>query len=248
MRQTQLIMGMPITVDLVHEKQSIFDEIFSFFRAVDRKFSPYKKGSEVSRINRNELLPNAYSKDMKTILSLAEQTKQQTNGYFDIWKNGVLDPSGLVKGWAVYRAAHILSKKRYEHFYINAGGDVQVSGCNEKGKQWTVGIQNPFLPGKIVKVLILLNKGVATSGTYIRGQHIYNPHNIDKHITDIVSITVVGPNIYEADRFATAAFAMGKNGIHFLERQKGLEGYMIDKKGIATYTSGFDSYVFTERN
>jgi thiamine biosynthesis lipoprotein ApbE len=36
---------------------------------------------------------------------------------------------------------------------------------------------------------------------------------------------------------------MGKNGIKFIEFQKGLEGYMIDKDGIAMYTSGFSKYV-----
>ncbi|MDE2589438.1 MAG: FAD:protein FMN transferase, partial [Patescibacteria group bacterium] len=124
-----------------------------------------------------------------------------------------------------------------------AGGDIQAVGKNYQDKNWRVGIRNPFDTSQIVKVLSVSNCGIATSGTYIRGQHIYNPHNSDKPITDIVSITVVGPNIYEADRFATAAFAMGKKGIQFLEGQKGLEGYMIDTKGIATFTSGFGEYV-----
>ena len=86
--------------------------------------------------------------------------------------------------------------------------------------------------------------GMATSGTYIRGQHIYNPLD-DKEITEIVSLTVIGPNVYEADRFATAAFAMGKEGINFIERTAELEGYIIHKDGIATLTSGFEKYVKT---
>ena len=54
---------------------------------------------------------------------------------------------------------------------------------------------------------------------------------------------MVGPDIYEADRFATAAFAMGPAGINFIEQLPGLEGYMIDPNEIATYTSGFERYV-----
>jgi thiamine biosynthesis lipoprotein ApbE len=38
---------------------------------------------------------------------------------------------------------------------------------------------------------------------------------------------------------------MGKVGIELIEATDGLEGYMIDKKGIATMTSGFDKYVAT---
>ena len=96
---------------------------------------------------------------------------------------------------------------------------------------------------EIVKVLAVTDKGIATSGTAIRGQHIYNPHNPVTPLQDIVSLTVVGPNVYEADRFATAAFAMGKRGIYFIEQLPGFEGYMIDASARATFTSGFERYV-----
>src|SRR5579885_2080220 len=125
---------------------------------------------------------------------------------------------------------------------IDAGGDVQVSGHNAEGNPWIVGIENPFNRRQIVKRLVLHNHGIATSGTAIRGQHIYNPHRPEDKISDIVSLTVIGPNVYEADRFATAAFAMGKEGIYFLEKRPGLEGYMIDRNGVATFTSGFTRY------
>jgi thiamine biosynthesis lipoprotein len=102
-----------------------------------------------------------------------------------------------------------------------------------------------FPSNEIVKVISLNNKGIATSGTAIRGQHIYNPHEQNVPITDIVSMTVIGPNVYEADRFATAAFAMGAKGINFIEMLPDCEGYMIDKNGIATYTKRFKEYVIT---
>ena len=57
-----------------------------------------------------------------------------------------------------------------------------------------------------------------------------------------VSVTVLGPNVYEADRFATAAFAMGSEGIHFIEELPRFEGYLIDRSGIATMTTGFADY------
>ena len=85
--------------------------------------------------------------------------------------------------------------------------------------------------------------GVATSGTYVRGEHIYDPRNHDRAVNEIVSLTVIGPNIYEADRFATAAFAMGKAGIHFIETLDGFEGYMIDREGLATFSSDFQRHV-----
>ncbi len=83
--------------------------------------------------------------------------------------------------------------------------------------------------------------GVATSGTYIRGKHIYNP--FEEKRNNIVSFTVIGPDIYEADRFATAAFAMGEKGIKFIDQKKSLEGYMINERGIATMTRNLTKYI-----
>ena len=48
-----------------------------------------------------------------------------------------------------------------------------------------------------IKILELTDIGIATSGNAIRGQHIYNPHEPKKQITDIVSLTVIGKNILE---------------------------------------------------
>ena len=221
----------------------VLDTVFSYFEYVDEKFSTYKESSEISSINRGEISLEQSSADMKTVFALAEQTSQQTDGYFDIARNGSYDPSGLVKGWAIYNAAEILRQKGFEDYNVDAGGDVQAVGKNSHGQDWRVGIRNPFNLSEIVKVLSVSNCGVATSGTYIRGQHIYNPKKSDQPITDIVSLTVIGPNVYEADRFATAAFAMGRDGIFFIESLEGLEGYMIDRNRQATFTRGFERYV-----
>lgn len=243
MKRTKLIMGMPITVEVIDDiQESNIDSVFDYFKRVDEQYSPYKPTSEVSRINAG-LPETEWSKEMKSVLELCEQTKVSTNGYFDVYHNGQLDPSGLVKGWAINNAAKLLLDKNVTNFYIEAGGDVQTHGSNADGKPWAVGIRNPFNTQEIIKVVNLTTEGIATSGTYVRGQHIYNPLLKDQVIDSIASLTVVGPNIYEADRYATAAFAMGKDGIDFIEATSGLEGYMVDKDKIATYTSGFESYV-----
>jgi FAD:protein FMN transferase len=248
MKQTRLLMGMPITVEIVDQTVTEDDlgQVFAYFETIDDTFSTYKESSEIARINRGELTAEQYSADMRTILALSEQTRQETRGYFDIQRNGVYDPSGIVKGWAIRNAAQMLRKQGFRHFYVDAGGDIQVVGY-KRGNPWRIGIRNPFQRTENVKVLALTECGVATSGSAIRGQHIYNPHQQDAPILESVSITVVGPNIYEADRFATAAFAMGKAGILFIEELAGFEGYMIDAQARATYTSGFERYVLREQ-
>ncbi len=241
-------MGMPITVEVVDATvtQDTLDKVFAYFTFVDETFSTYKATSEISKINRGELLPEQYSEEMKTVLALCEQTREDTDGYFDIRSDSqsgeILDPSGLVKGWAIQHAATMLQEWGFRNFYIDAGGDIQVAGYKDD-RPWRVGIRNPFNRTENVKILALTDRGIATSGTAIRGQHIYNPHNRSVPLLEIVSMTVVGPDIYEADRFATAAFAMGRKGILFIEKLAGFEGYMVDVHGIATFTSGFERYV-----
>ncbi len=247
MKQTRLIMGMPITLEVVDATVTPddLDQVFTLFTAVDDTFSTYKETSEISRINRGELLAAHASAQVQMILALSEQTKKDTHGYFDIQRDGISDPSGIVKGWAIQNAAHMLRSRGFHHFYVDAGGDIQVTG-NNNGRLWRIGIRNPFNRSENVKVLALTDRGVATSGTAIRGQHIYDPYHRNAPIPDIVSLTVIGPNIYEADRFATAAFAMGREGIQFIEHREGFEGYMIDAQGRATFTSEFERYVLHE--
>jgi thiamine biosynthesis lipoprotein len=238
------MMGMPITLEVIGAATTgIFDTVFDYFEYIDQTFSTYKEASEISRINRHELSIEQASADMRAIFMLAEQTRQATGGYFDIARNGIYDPSGVVKGWAIDQAAKIIAQQGYTSFYVEAGGDIQIAGSNSKGQKWRVGIRNPFNLHEIVKVLAVSDCGVATSGTSIRGQHIYDPHTSSPLSTDILSLTVIGPNIYEADRFATAAFAMGSAGIRFIEQLAGFEGYVIDRHGQATATSDFARYV-----
>lgn len=250
MKLTQIIMGMPVTVEIVDANATKADlnKIFDYFRSIDERFSTYKPGSEISKINKGQLEPRGYSHDMQTVLKLCEEIKTQSHGFFDIKKpDGTIDPSGLVKGWAIKNAADILSRNGFKNFYVEAGGDIQANGLNNEGRPWRVGIKNPFNQTEIIKVVEISNMGMATSGTYERGQHIYNPKNPGRIITDIVSLTVVGPDVYQADCFATAAFAMttdsGRDAIIFIEKINNLEGYMVNKNGIATMTTGFEKYV-----
>jgi thiamine biosynthesis lipoprotein len=238
-------MGMPISVEIVDAgvTEDAFDRVFDYFTHVDQKFSTYKHESEISQINRKEIKPSEYSEEMQIIFALSQETKQLTNNYFDIQKpDGLFDPSGLVKGWAIYNAAKLLEEMGFANFFVDAGGDIQTRGKNAAGGDWSVGIRNPFTIEQIIKVLYPKGHGVATSGTYLRGRHIYDPLSKKAVESDMVSLTVIGPNIYEADRFATAAFAMGREGIGFIEQLQGFEGYAVDTNGVATMTSGFDRY------
>jgi thiamine biosynthesis lipoprotein len=236
MKQTQLIMDMPVIVEITDSaKPEMFTEIFDYFRWVDNTFSTFKPSSEISNINKG-LIKN-YSREMNEIFRLAQQTKKETDGFFDIYNGNIMDPSGIVKGWAIHNAAKKLKQLGIKRFYLEAGGDIEAGG----NPSWRIGIRNPFNTREIVKVVAITNMGIATSGSYERGSHIYNPKN-HTAADDILSLTVIGPDILDADRFATAAFAMGKKGLAFIDSLPGFEGYMIDNNKIAAMTSGFETF------
>lgn len=243
MRQTEIIMGMPITIEIIDKvPRALVADLFNFFRGVDRRFSPYKDDSELAKINQG--LPQAkWSKEMEQVMRLSEQTKQITHGYFDINRGGKLDPSGLVKGWSIAQAAQRLKRRGLVNFYVDAGGDIQAEGHAGKGEVWSVGIRNPFKIDEIVKVLNISGKGVATSGAYIRGEHVYDPLNNYASPQGVASITVISNDIFDADRFATAAYAMGRQGINLIRQLPGFEAYQINSDGKAIYTPGFEAYV-----
>jgi FAD:protein FMN transferase len=235
----RLVMGMPVTVELVAEgahAEALVEMVFDWFTKVDRLFSTYKPESPVSRISRGELSAADAPELVQRVLRHCEGWKRETGGYFDAWHGGRLDPSGYVKGWAVWEASRLVEAEGVKNYYVDAGGDIQTGGEAAHGGPWRVGIRNPLKPEDIVKVIEVSGESVATSGTYERGEHINDPHT-GKAARGVASVTVVGPRIDEADVWATAGFAAGKKAAELVARA-GFECYVIGHHGRATFTPG----------
>ena len=247
MRETRIIMGMPITVEVVDATSlDPMTRVFQLFEAVDARFSTYRADSEISRFNRGEVSDAELSAEMVDVFTLAKATETESQGFFNMRRaDGTRDPSGIVKGWAIKKAADQLSAEGCKNFYVDAGGDIQVRGRNQEGEDWRVGLRSPFQLSDIIKVVAPRGQGIATSGSYIRGAHIWNPHAPRETPSDVLSLTVIGPDVLEADRFATAAFAMGADGIYFIESLPGFEAYQVNARGMATQTTSFQDYVIS---
>ena len=170
-------MGMPITVCIQDRDAGDQDvlAVASWFAEVDQRFSPYLETSEVCRLNAGAIGRKDVSRQLEDVLLLCEQTKVETGGYFDIERHGRIDPSGLVKGWAIEQASALLSARGLANHFVEAGGDVQAVGLNSEGQPWRVGIRNPFKRDEVVKVLAISDQGMATSGTAIRGAAYLQP-------------------------------------------------------------------------
>lgn len=244
-RRIEQIMGMPVTLDLPDAAPAdLFELGFGLFRAFDQRFSTYRDDSEVAAFNRGEMGPETVSRDFADVLRIAERARAVSGGYFDIRRpDGQVDPSGVVKGWAILKVARRLEADGAASGYVDAGGDVQVWGSNPGGQPWRVGIRNPFDPTQIVKTIVPGRRGVATSGSYVRGHHIYDPLHPGRVLDELVSLTVVAEDVLEADLLATAGFAMGRDGLDFLRGLPDVEAYGIDRDGVATFTQGFRALV-----
>lgn len=249
MRVTQIVMGMPVTIDVLIEAAVAEDLLrlgFDYFHHVDAVFSTYKSDSEISRLNRGEIKAEDCSNEVREVLAKCAEMKSYCDGYFDIVHNGQIDPSGLVKGWAIWNAAEILNQAGVQNYLIEAGGDMQIKGRNSQGELWRVGIRHPIEHSRLAKRLQLTNCAVATSGTYERGQHIYNPKS-GQAISGLLSLSAVGPSIYEVDVLTTAAFAMGRAGLSWL-KQQGLEAFMITQELETFATAGWKALEIPHQN
>jgi thiamine biosynthesis lipoprotein len=71
---------------------------------------------------------------------------------------------------------------------------------------------------------------VATSGTSERGAHVLNPFTGDP-AEELLSVTVVGPDLVRADGYATAAMAMGMSAPDWLRDLDGYASMVMDAAG-----------------
>ncbi|MFD1675336.1 FAD:protein FMN transferase [Alicyclobacillus fodiniaquatilis] len=123
-----------------------------------------------------------------------------------------LDLGAVAKGFAVDLAAQEL--RRYEGFIIDAGGDLYVSGTNDEGAPWLVGIRDPFVNTQTICTLEVHDMAVCTSGGYERrstvdkqAHHIIYPHT-NRSPVDVASCTVLAPFAMLADAFSTVGMLL----------------------------------------
>jgi thiamine biosynthesis lipoprotein len=214
------IMGLPVSIHLrgpdVREPgaERAVAAAYAELVRLDAIFSTYRADSAVSRQRRGEVVdPDPLLTEVATLCGEAEE---RTGGAFTAWlpdADGVVryDPTGLVKGWAVDRAAVELAGLPATAWAINAGGDVRVGRHahvapeGEDAAAWRIGVEDPADRSRMVAVVPLTRGAVATSGTAARGSHLYDPR-AGRMVDRTGSRTVVADTLLWADVWATALF------------------------------------------
>jgi thiamine biosynthesis lipoprotein len=237
-----MIMGTAISVDVVGDPDDgrlagAVEAAFAWFREVDARFSTYRPDSEVCRLDRGALPPGDVSPDLHHVLRACEEMRVATEGYFDVYATGRLDPSGYVKGWSAQVASDRLAAAGLGDHCVNAGGDVRVRGHGPDGRPWRVGIRHPWQRDKVAWVVAGTDLAIATSGVYERGDHVIDPFS-GAPATRWSSVTVTGPDLAVADAYATAAVAMGERALRWLPRLAGYESAVVTSDGEAFRSDG----------
>ena len=142
------------------------------------RFSTYRADSEIRRLDRGEL--RARRRVRRTCARVLERCERAARarpaGSSTSRAGGRLDPSALVKGWAV--AARRRPARRaggLTDFCLSVGGDVVTRGDALPRAGWTVGIQHPHDRAAVAARVQARDLAVATSGAYERGAHIRRP-------------------------------------------------------------------------
>jgi thiamine biosynthesis lipoprotein len=209
-RRTEHIMGTAVTIEVrdAHVPNVALEAAFARLRWVDALFSTYRADSEISALNAGRLALRDAHPAVRAVLARGEALRLATRGAFDMGapRPGEIEPSGLVKGWAVDLAVARLRRAGVRALCIEAGGDIRVAGG-----PWRIGIRHPHRHDRVAGVLVLHAGAVATSGAYERGAHIVDP--VTGHAArGLHSATVVARTLAHADAYATAIFAMGRRG------------------------------------
>ncbi|MFG1704730.1 FAD:protein FMN transferase [Nonomuraea sp. M3C6] len=241
--RVEMVMGLPVSVDIrtalpARELAPLLNDAFAWLRWVDDTFSPVKEDSQIGRLNRGQTIRQI--PELIEVLHRCDELTQATDGWFEARINGVIDPSGYIKGWALERLSRALSNAGAGDHRITAGDDIRVRGSAAPGKRWRIGVRDPR-KDVVRKVVFANDLGIATSG----GAPIVNPHTGEVQ-EGLGSVTVIGPDLGLADAYATAIYAMGPLLARRFAAGLGESGpyqtMIIARDGQETSTPGFTDY------
>lgn len=230
-------MGTVFSIDVrdFGEWSAAIADVVTWLHEVDGIFSTYRDDSDISRLRRGEITLRDADPLVAEVLELCVLMHHETDGYFTALWSGELDPTGLVKGWAIERASELLRAAGSRNHAVNGGGDIRLAGEAAPGEPWRIGVVDPADRGQVLTVVAGREFAIATSGRSERGDHVLDPYT-RAPATAISSVTVVGRSLTYADAFATAALAMGTGATAWLAGRAHYGGFVVANDGALNAT------------
>jgi thiamine biosynthesis lipoprotein len=166
-----------------------------------------------------------------------------------------LDLGGIAKGWTVQQAAQRLGQ--FGPALVDAGGDIVCMGSPSSGAPWLVGLADPERPDIDLATLTLRNEAVATSSLARRrwrhrgvpAHHMIDPRTGVPAVTDLVSVTVIGPKLPAAEIHAKVALILGKQqGLAYLAAHPDLSALLVTTDGRQIPYNSFEDKAYVYAN
>ncbi|MFL5681114.1 MAG: FAD:protein FMN transferase [Chloroflexota bacterium] len=235
-------MGTTVSIDVRDEgvDRRILDDAVAALADIEARFSTYSEDSEIRRLDRGDISTADVHPDVREVLAACSVLRAESGGAFDAYRGGRLDPSGYVKGWAAERAADVLRGAGVHSFALNVGGDIVCAGEPVPGTPWRIGVRDPDDAARVMLVVGVRDGAVATSGLYERGEHITDARTGEAP-TRWRSVTLLAPDLATADAIATAALAMGENGLAWAAARHGCDVAAVDDAGRLWTSPGLEA-------
>ena len=247
-RRVEQVMGFPVSLAIRgrhaddERGRAAWQAVLASLREAERVFSTHRPTSWISRLARGEVRAQECPAPVRQVLALAEQARRESSGAFDVHRTGpdgkvLLDTDGVVKGWALERAAAHLQQLPDTDFCLSGGGDLLCRTCDEGCPPWRIGIEDPHQPSKVLATVEVRNGAVATSGTAHRGRHLIDART-GRHPGCIAQVSVITASLTWADIDATAAYALGPQAAAWLQTRTARTGLIVWQDGSTVTTSG----------
>jgi FAD:protein FMN transferase len=196
---------------------------------LEQRFSHFRTDSEISRWVAGDDVPADAVADIEHVLLQCGRLHAESDGVFRARnpRTSSLDTAGYVKGYAIGRAAEVLASAGLRNVVVGVGGDVHCSGRAAEDRPWRVAVQDPARSHAVLALVDATDLAVATSGTAQRGDHIWGPVPSGP----LAAFTVIGPDIAEADAYATIGFAMGEAGMEWVKARDGYRSVVVRSDG-----------------
>ncbi|WP_084104400.1 FAD:protein FMN transferase [Demequina sp. NBRC 110056] len=201
----------------------VMEHVGADLRWVDEVFSTWREDSWISRLGRAEASIADAPPAVAEVLDLCERFREETGGAFDARDpDGRIDPTGIVKTWAMERARWRLGLLGASGWLWGCGGDVTVSGRGPAEGRWRVGVADPREPaGADARPVRRIELGgtssgrdrgpvsLATSGDAHRPGHVWDPRT-RASAEHYAQVSVAGADLIACDAWATAILAGGQ--------------------------------------
>lgn len=162
-----------------------------------------------------------------------------------------LDFGGFGKEYAVDFVAQLAVERGIAAALVDFGHDLRAVGAPPGRPAWHIGLEDPTHVGATRGSMALVNRGVASSGDYLRcfvvdGKrygHIIDPRTGWPVSNGCTQATVVASSCLQAGILSTTAFVLGVPlGIEFIQSIPGAEGLIVTSHARAQ-TRAFYQYV-----